>query len=47
VTVFEGGHESESGAAVLWLSRQRKGQPADFNLGQKPGQAAASTEVSK
>jgi hypothetical protein len=47
VTVFEGGHESESSAGVLWLSRQRKGQPADFNLGQKPGQAAASTEVSK
>jgi hypothetical protein len=47
VTVFEGGHESESSSAVLWLSRQRKGQPADFSLGKKPGQTAASTEVSK
>ena len=47
VTVFEGGHESESSAGVLWLSRQRKGQPADFALGQKPGQAGAATEVSK
>jgi poly(3-hydroxybutyrate) depolymerase len=47
VTVFEGGHESESGAAVLWLSRQRKGQPADFSLGQMPGQTGAATEVSK
>lgn len=47
VTVFEGGHDSESSAAVLWLARQRKGQPADFRLGQKPGQAGAATEVSK
>lgn len=47
VTVFEGGHDSESSAAVLWLSRQRKGQPADFTLGQKPGQTGGATEVSK
>ena len=47
VTVFEGGHESESGAAVVWLSRQRKGQPADFSLGQMLGQTGAATEVSK
>jgi pimeloyl-ACP methyl ester carboxylesterase len=47
VTVFEGGHESESGAAVLWLSRQRKGQPADWSLGATPGQTGAVTEVSK
>ena len=47
VTVFEGGHESESTAGVLWLSRQRKGQPADFSLGSKTGLAGAATEVSK
>ena len=47
VTVFEGGHDSESTAGVLWLSRQRKGQPADFSLGLKPGQIGAATEVSK
>lgn len=47
VTVFEGGHDSESSAGVLWLSRQRKGQPADFSLGLKPGQIGAATEVSK
>ena len=47
VTVFEGGHDSESSAGVLWLSRQRKGQPADFSLGADPGQAGAATEVSK
>ena len=47
VTVFEGGHESESSAGVLWLSRQRKGQPADFSLGANPSQAGAATEVSK
>lgn len=47
VTVFEGGHDSESSAAVLWLSRQRKGQPADFSLGQKSVPAGSATEVSK
>jgi len=47
VTVFEGGHDSESSAGVLWLSRQRKGQPADFSLGTSPGQTGAATEVSK
>ncbi|MGA0133232.1 MAG: alpha/beta hydrolase family protein [Opitutales bacterium] len=33
VSVFEGGHESEPSAAVLWLARQRKGRPADWSLG--------------
>ena len=47
VTVFEGGHEFEPSAALEWLSRQRKGQPADWSLGQKPGKAGAATEVSK
>jgi pimeloyl-ACP methyl ester carboxylesterase len=47
VTVFEGGHDSEPSAALEWLSRQRKGLPADWSLGQKPGKAAAATEVSK
>jgi predicted peptidase len=47
VTVFEGGHDSEPSAALEWLSRQRKGQPADWSLGQKPGKVGAATEVSK
>ena len=47
VTVFEGGHDSEPLAALEWLSRQRKGQPADWSLGQKPGKTGAATEVSK
>ena len=47
VTVFEGGHDSEPTAALEWLSRQRKGQPADWSLGQKPGKVGAATEVSK
>ena len=47
VTVFEGGHDSEPSAALEWLSRQRKGQPADWSLGQKAGQTGAATEVSK
>jgi hypothetical protein len=47
VTVFAGGHESESGAAVLWLARQRKGQPADWSLGQAVRGTSAAQEVSK
>jgi acetyl esterase/lipase len=47
VTVFEGGHDSEPLAALEWLARQRKGQPADWSLGRKPVQAGAATEVSK
>ena len=47
VTVFEGGHDSEPLAALEWLSRQRKGQSADWSLGQKSGKAGAATEVSK
>jgi pimeloyl-ACP methyl ester carboxylesterase len=47
VTVFEGGHDSEPSAALEWLSRQRKGQPADFNLGQSKGSKAAVETVGK
>ncbi len=47
VTVFEGGHDSESSAAVLWLARQRKGQPADWSLGQLVRAPAQAQEVSK
>ena len=47
VTVFEGGHESESSSAVLWLSRQRKGQPADFSLGSVVSRQTGANEVAK
>jgi hypothetical protein len=47
VTVFEGGHDSEPSAALEWLSRQRKGQPADWSLGQKTGKAGPALELSK
>lgn len=47
LTVFEGGHESESTSAVLWLSRQRKGQPADFSLGQSKVTYGGAQTVSK
>jgi hypothetical protein len=44
VTVFEGGHDSEPSASLEWLTRQRKGQPADFSLGPyKAGGAGALT----
>ncbi|NBS60198.1 MAG: alpha/beta fold hydrolase [Betaproteobacteria bacterium] len=47
VTVFEGGHESESTSAMLWLSRQRKSQPADFSLGQSKATDGGAQTVSK
>jgi predicted peptidase len=47
VTVFEGGHDSEPSAALEWLSRQRKGQAADWSLGRKPNQAGPALELSK
>lgn len=46
VTIFEGGHDQETGAALEWLARQHKGQPADFRPGVK--QASGQTqEVAK
>lgn len=47
VTVFEGGHESESTAGVRWLSRQRKGQPADWSLGSSVRPETGAAEVAK
>jgi poly(3-hydroxybutyrate) depolymerase len=32
VTIFEGGHDQETTAALAWLSRQRKGSPPDFHV---------------
>ena len=47
VTIFEGGHESEPSAAILWLARQRKGVPADWSLGKAPDPTSAAQEVSR
>jgi pimeloyl-ACP methyl ester carboxylesterase len=33
ITVFEGGHDFEIAAALEWLGRQRRQQPADFRIG--------------
>ncbi|MBI5818921.1 MAG: prolyl oligopeptidase family serine peptidase [Verrucomicrobia bacterium] len=32
ITIFEGGHDSELVAALNWLSRQRRGAPADYRV---------------
>ena len=32
ITIFEGGHEAEVNAAWKWLSRQKKGSPANFEV---------------
>jgi len=34
ITLFEGGHTAENGAAWNWLERQKKGNPADFKVPQ-------------
>lgn len=34
ITIFEGGHEAEVNAAWNWLSRQKKGSPANFEIPQ-------------
>lgn len=47
VTVFEGGHDSESSAGILWLSRQRKGQPADWSLGSAKPSVSEAQNVGK
>ena len=47
VTIFEGGHDSEATAALLWLSRQRRGQPADFSLGSVVSRQTGASEVAK
>ena len=36
ITIFEGGHDEETAAALHWLARQRRGIPADFNLPSGP-----------
>lgn len=33
LTIFEGGHDCEPSAALEWLSRQRRGTPADHRVG--------------
>jgi hypothetical protein len=40
ITVFEGGHDSETTAALAWLARQRLGQSAEFSLGRAVVSAA-------
>ena len=47
VTVFEGGHASEPSAALEWLARQRKGQPADFSLGSVVSSQTGAIKLAK
>ena len=32
ITIFQGGHEAETGAACRWLERQKRGAPANFEV---------------
>jgi poly(3-hydroxybutyrate) depolymerase len=47
VTIFEGGHDIEGEAALVWLARQRKGSPADFQLPAKGVRRSGSQSVAK
>lgn len=47
VTIFEGGHEIELSAALDWLSRQRRGAPANHRVGKGVGRPAVAQEVPK
>lgn len=33
ISIFEGGHDVEVGAALAWLARQKQGASADFSIG--------------
>ncbi|MDO5582057.1 MAG: prolyl oligopeptidase family serine peptidase [Planctomycetia bacterium] len=35
ITIFEGGHSSVPAAGIEWLSRQKKGTPADWSVSEK------------
>ena len=49
ITIFEGAHESEACAAWHWLTRQKKGTPADFKVYEPKGKGktADAQEVGK
>jgi len=47
LTIFDGGHDSELGAALDWLSRQRHGQPADHRVGKTSTAPSGAKEVAK
>lgn len=47
LTIFEGGHDSEPSAALDWLSRQRRGAPADHRPGAGRGQKSGVQGVAQ
>lgn len=47
LTLFDGGHEIETSAALDWLSRQRRDQPADHRVGNGVNGSSGSQEVEK
>lgn len=47
LTIFEGGHDSEAGAALAWLARQRRGGPADHRVGSEPIEADGPEGVAR
>jgi len=47
LTIFDGGHDSELSAALDWLSRQRRGQPADHRVGKTSTAPAGAKEIAK
>jgi len=47
LTVFDGGHEIELSAALDWLSRQRRGAPANHCVGKGVSRPTAAQQVPK
>jgi hypothetical protein len=45
ITIFEGRHEAEMGAALNWLARQKKGSPACFDVPRSDIRVPAGTNA--
>ena len=47
ITIFEGGHDSELAAGLNWLSRQRRGAPADHRVVRAAGRPSGVKQVAQ
>lgn len=47
ITIFEGGHDSELVAALNWLSRQRRGAPADHQVSRAAARPSGAKQVAQ
>lgn len=47
LTIFDGGHDCEPSAALAWLSRQRRGTPADHRVAKSASRPSGAQEVER